>query len=66
MWNRNFFEEALDAIPSPVNGDIDASRIEALLSKVTSSMQLQIRCLTEQPDSNEKILHKDPNRTTVI
>ncbi|KAK0158108.1 hypothetical protein PV328_009154 [Microctonus aethiopoides] len=63
---KNFFEEALDAIPSPINGDIDASRIEALLSKVTSSMQLQIRCLTERPDFNEKILHKDPNRTTVI
>ncbi|KAF7992409.1 hypothetical protein HCN44_001734 [Aphidius gifuensis] len=45
---RNFFEEALDAIPPP-NNDNDASRIEVLLMKVTSSMQLQIRCLTEKP-----------------
>ncbi|XP_015114591.1 exocyst complex component 2 [Diachasma alloeum] len=60
-----FFEEALDAVPPPKNAT-DASRIEALLSKVTSSMQLQIRCLAERPKSTQISQNDDPNRTTVV
>ncbi|XP_043287430.1 exocyst complex component 2 [Venturia canescens] len=60
---KSFFEEALDAVPQPASKD--SLRIEALLSKVTASMQLQICCLADRSQS-KIILQEDPLRTTTV
>ncbi|XP_033207130.1 exocyst complex component 2 [Belonocnema kinseyi] len=41
-----FLEEALDAIPQPADREA-LLRIKSLLSKVTTSMKLQLRCLAD-------------------
>ncbi|XP_076758036.1 exocyst complex component secretory 5 [Xylocopa sonorina] len=61
----NFFEEALDAIPQPVNKD-DCTRIDMLLSKVTTSMHLQLSCLASDTTNNTPPLIADPNRVTTV
>ncbi|XP_074093497.1 exocyst complex component secretory 5 [Cotesia typhae] len=63
---RNFFEEALDAIALPNNGEIDVTKVETLLNKVKSSMQLQIRCLAERPKSPDISRHNSSRITTVM
>lgn len=64
LIDRNFFEEALDAIPQPVSKE-DCMRIDMLLSKVTTSMQLQLSCLASNT-SNTSQLVADPNRITTV
>ena len=44
LFRRNFFDEALKAIPQPLSKG-DAERIEILLTKVQSRMRLQLSCL---------------------
>ncbi|XP_034947580.1 exocyst complex component 2 [Chelonus insularis] len=63
---KNFFEEALDAIPLPRHGESDALKIQALLTKVTSTMQLQIRCLSERPVSTTIVPQGELDQTTVV
>ncbi|OAD52986.1 Exocyst complex component 2 [Eufriesea mexicana] len=62
---KNFFEEALDAIPQPVNKE-DCMRIDMLLSKVATSMHLQLLCLANDATNNTPILIADPNRVTTV
>ncbi|XP_024946623.1 exocyst complex component 2 isoform X2 [Cephus cinctus] len=62
---RSFFEEALDVIPPPRNKE-DASRIEALLFKVTRTMRLQLSCLTDQKPDNIIVEGIDSDRTTTV
>ncbi|EZA62577.1 hypothetical protein DMN91_005509 [Ooceraea biroi] len=62
---RSFFEEALDAIPQPVNKE-DRSRIDALLSKVTTCMRLQLSCLASDSTGNIRYLTADPERVTTV
>ncbi|XP_017878512.1 exocyst complex component 2-like [Ceratina calcarata] len=62
---KNFFDEALDAIPQPVCKD-DRLRIDMLLSKVATSMRLQLSCLASDTTNNTPILIADPNRVTTV
>ncbi|CAK9798815.1 Exocyst complex component 2 [Anthophora quadrimaculata] len=62
---KNFFEEALDAIPQPISKD-DRMRIDMLLSKVTTSMHLQLSCLASDRTNNTPKLVADPNRVTTV
>ncbi|KOC62504.1 Exocyst complex component 2 [Habropoda laboriosa] len=62
---KNFFEEALDAIPHPINKD-DCMRIDMLLSKVATSMHLQLSCLASDTTNNTPTLIADPNRVTTV
>ncbi|XP_053982220.1 exocyst complex component 2 [Hylaeus anthracinus] len=62
---KNFFEEALDAIPPPVSKE-DRVRIDMLLSKVVTSMQLQLSCLASDTTSNTPTMLADPNRVTTV
>lgn len=62
---KNFFEEALDAIPQPINKD-DCMRIDMLLSKVATSMHLQLSCLASDAINNTPIMIADPNRVTTV
>ncbi|XP_078047507.1 exocyst complex component secretory 5 [Augochlora pura] len=62
---KNFFEEALDAIPQPVSKE-DHMRIDILLTKVTNSMQLQLSCLASNTTNNTPQLVADPNRITTV
>lgn len=62
---KSFFEEALDAIPQPVSKD-DRLRVDMLLSKVTTSMQLQLSCLASDSISNTPALVAEPNRVTTV
>ncbi|XP_076291177.1 exocyst complex component secretory 5 [Lasioglossum baleicum] len=62
---KNFFEEALDAIPQPASKD-DSMRIDMLLLKVTTSMQLQLSCLASNTTNNNSQLVADPNRITTV
>ncbi|XP_018392147.1 PREDICTED: exocyst complex component 2 [Cyphomyrmex costatus] len=62
---RSLFEEALDAIPQPMNKE-DHMRIEALLSKVASCMRLQLSCLTNEVTENIRYLTADPERVTTV
>ncbi|KZC06954.1 PREDICTED: exocyst complex component 2 [Dufourea novaeangliae] len=61
---KNFFEEALDAIPQPVSKE-DCMRIDILLSKVTTSMQLQLSCLSSNTNHTLRLV-ADPNRVTTV
>lgn len=63
--NRSFFEEALDAIPQPVNKE-DRMRIDALLSKVAMCMRLQLSCLASEVTENIRYLTADPERVTTV
>jgi len=65
LLSRSFFEEALDAIPQPVNKE-DHMRIEALLSKVAICMRLQLSCLTSEVTENIRYLTADPERVTTV
>lgn len=62
---KSFFEEALDAIPQPVN-TVDRMRIDALLSKVTTCMRLQLSCLANEGTENIRYLTADPERVTTV
>ncbi|KAG5336279.1 EXOC2 protein, partial [Acromyrmex heyeri] len=62
---RSFFEEALDAIPQPVNKE-DHMRVEALLSKIATCMRLQLSCLTSEVTGNIRYLTADPERVTTV
>lgn len=62
---RNFFEEALDAIPQPISKE-DRMRVDMLLSKVTTSMHLQLSCLASDTKNNTPTLIADPNRVTTV
>lgn len=64
---KDFFEEALDAIPKPVNKD-DYARIDMLFVKVKTSMHLQLSCLANDATNNTPIntLIADPNRVTTV
>ncbi|XP_011867775.1 PREDICTED: exocyst complex component 2 isoform X2 [Vollenhovia emeryi] len=62
---RSFFEEALDAIPQPVTKE-DRMRIDALLSKVTTCMRLQLSCLASEAMENVRYLTADPERVTTV
>ncbi|XP_012272789.1 exocyst complex component 2 isoform X2 [Orussus abietinus] len=61
----SFFEDALEVIPQPKNAE-DLKRIETLLSKVTTSMGLQLSCFGDQPTENATLEPVDPNRTTTV
>ncbi|KAG5344167.1 EXOC2 protein, partial [Acromyrmex charruanus] len=63
--SRSFFEEALDAIPQPVNKE-DHMRVEALLSKIATCMRLQLSCLTSEVTGNIRYLTADPERVTTV
>lgn len=65
--DRDFFEEALDAIPKPINKD-DYARIDMLFVKVKTSMHLQLSCLANNATNNTPIntLIADPNRVTTV
>ena len=67
LIHRDFFEEALDAIPKPINKD-DYARIDMLLVKVKTSMHLQLSCLANDATNNTPIntLIADPNRVTTV
>lgn len=65
LANRSFFEEALDAIPQPVSKE-DRMRIDALLSKVTTCMRLQLSCLASNGTENIRYLTADPERVTTV
>jgi len=65
LANRSFFEEALDAIPQPVNKE-DRLRIDALLSKVTTCMRLQLSCLVNDGTGNIRYLTANPERVTTV
>ncbi|KAG7207719.1 hypothetical protein KM043_009335 [Ampulex compressa] len=62
---RSFFDEALDAIPQPASKE-DSSRIDALLSKVTAAMRLQLSCLAIETKNNTPLMVADPNRVTTV
>ncbi|XP_032690987.1 exocyst complex component 2 [Odontomachus brunneus] len=62
---RSFFEEALDAIPQPANRE-DHTRIDALLSKITTCMRLQLLCLVSEGTENIRYLTADPERVTTV
>ncbi|XP_076670422.1 exocyst complex component secretory 5 [Andrena cerasifolii] len=62
---KNFFEEALDAIPQSVSNE-DRMRIDMLLSKVTTSMQLQLSCLAGDTRNNTPAKVADPDRVTTV
>ncbi|XP_076242655.1 exocyst complex component secretory 5 isoform X2 [Calliopsis andreniformis] len=62
---KNFFEEALDAIPLPVSKE-DRMRIDMLLSKVATSMQLQLSCLTRDTTNKIATTAADPDRITTV
>ncbi|XP_011147234.1 exocyst complex component 2 isoform X2 [Harpegnathos saltator] len=62
---RSFFEEALDAIPQPVSRE-DRTRIDALLSKITTCMRLQLLCLVRDGTENIRYLTADPERVTTV
>jgi len=65
LASRSFFEEALDAIPQPVNKE-DRMRIDSLLSKVAMCMRLQLSCLTSEVTENVRYLMADPERVTTV
>ncbi|XP_066587508.1 exocyst complex component 2 [Prorops nasuta] len=62
---RNFFEEALDAIPK-LNNKQDLVKIETLLLKVTTSMQLQISCLNCDVADKNTYTTTDGERVTIV
>lgn len=55
----------MDAIPQPVNKE-DRMRIDALLSKVTTCMRLQLSCLANEGTENIRYLTADPERVTTV
>lgn len=65
LVSRSFFEEALDAIPQPVNRE-DRLRIDTLLSKVATCMRLQLSCLATEITENVCYLTADPERVTTV
>ncbi|XP_050469622.1 exocyst complex component 2 [Bombus huntii] len=62
---KDFFEEALVAIPKPVHKD-DYARIDMLFVKVKTSMHLQLSCLANDATNNTPTLIADPNRVTTV
>ncbi|XP_003399148.1 exocyst complex component 2 [Bombus affinis] len=62
---KDFFEEALVAIPKPVQKD-DYARIDMLFVKVKTSMHLQLSCLAYDATNNTPTLIADPNRVTTV
>ncbi|XP_070161765.1 exocyst complex component 2 [Polyergus mexicanus] len=62
---KSFFEEALDAIPQPINKE-DHMRIDALLSKITTCMRLQLSCFANEGTENIRYLTADPERVTTV
>jgi hypothetical protein len=63
---RNFLDEALKAVPQPVNKE-DAQKIEILLTKVTTLMQLQLSCLMDTIDNvNTNLKEIGYNQLTTI
>ncbi|XP_011496925.1 PREDICTED: exocyst complex component 2 [Ceratosolen solmsi marchali] len=54
---ENFLDEALKAIPQPVTKE-DAQKIDMILTKVTTLMQLQLSCLMNNIDNVNTTLKK--------
>lgn len=60
-----FLEEALEAIPQPANQE-DLLRIKSLLSKITTSMKLQIACLADPTFTKTNLDEKITESMTTI